>query len=141
MYFISDIRYNPRTHQDDYYYRIKESFRDQAGRPRHRLMLTVGFIDEELGPYDIRDIGCCLTWLHEHQSQPDLFGDALSGYKDVVRRLARKYWKMMVDRGSVDAVRPSNPSYIAVLCTHRLHCDLFFMITGKLQWTDGLKEG
>ena len=35
----------------------------------------------------------------------------------------------------------SNPSYIAVLCTHRLHCDLFFMITGKLQWTDGLKEG
>ena len=26
---------------------------------------------------------------------------------------------------------PVNPSYIAVLCTHRLHCDLFFMLQGS----------
>ena len=63
MHFISETRYNPRTQSDDCYYRIKESFRDLTGRPRHRLMLTVGFIDENLSPYDIRDIGRCLTWL------------------------------------------------------------------------------
>ena len=68
MYFISETRYNPRTQRDEFYYRIKESFRDLSGRPRHRLMLTVGFIDEDLGPYVVRDIGRCLTWLHEHQS-------------------------------------------------------------------------
>ena len=105
MHFISETRYNPRTQSDDCYYRIKESFRDQAGRPRHRLMLTVGFIDEDLSPYDIRDIGRCLTWLHEHQGQQDLFGDAMSRYKEDVRRLALKYWDEMVKAGSVDAVR------------------------------------
>ena len=105
MHFISETRYNPRTQRDEFYYRIKESFRDLAGRPRHRLMLTVGFIDEELGPFDVRDIGRCLTWLHEHQGQQDLFGDAMSRYKELVRRLALKYWQKMVDEGSVDAVR------------------------------------
>ena len=105
MHFISETRYNPRTQIDDCYYRIKESFRDLAGRPRHRLMLTVGFIDEDLSPYDIRDIGRCLTWLHEHQGQQDLFGDAMSRYKEDVRRLALKYWDEMVKAGSVDAVR------------------------------------
>ena len=105
MHFISETRYNPRTQSDDCYYRIKESFRDLAGRPRHRLMLTVGFIDEDLSPYDIRDIGRCLTWLHEHQGQQDLFGDAMSRYKEDVRRLALKYWDEMVKAGSVDAVR------------------------------------
>ena len=105
MHFISETRYNPRTQSDDCYYRIKESFRDLAGRPRHRLMLTVGFIDEDLSPYDIRDIGRCLTWLHEHQGQQDQFGDAMSRYKEDVRRLALKYWDEMVKAGSVDAVR------------------------------------
>ena len=105
MHFISETRYNPRTQSDDCYYLVKESFRDLAGRPRHRLMLTVGFIDEDLSPYDIRDIGRCLTWLHEHQGQQDLFGDAMSRYKEDVRRLALKYWDEMVKAGSVDAVR------------------------------------
>ena len=105
MHFISETRYNPKTQCDDCYYRIKESFRDLTGRPRHRLMLTVGFIDENLSPYDIRDIGRCLTWLHEHQGRQDLFGDAMSRYKEVVRRLSLKYWDEMVKAGSVDAVR------------------------------------
>ena len=102
MHFISETRYNPKTQCDDCYYRIKESFRDLTGRPRHRLMLTVGFIDEDLSPYDIRDIGRCLTWLHEHQGRQDLFGDAMSRYKEVVRRLALKYWDEMVKAGSVE---------------------------------------
>ena len=105
MHFISETRYNPKTQRDEFYYRIKESFRDLAGRPRHRLMLTVGFIEEELDMYDVRDIGRCLNWLHEHQGEQDLFGDAMCQYKEVVRRLAMKYWKEMVSAGSVDAVR------------------------------------
>ena len=105
MHFITETRYNPRTQRDECYYRIKESFRDLTGRPRHRLMLTVGFIEEDLSPYDIRDIGRCLTWLHANQGQQDLFGDALSRYKAPVRRLALKYWDEMLKAGSVDAVR------------------------------------
>ena len=105
MHFISETRYNPKTQRDEFYYRIKESFRDLTGRPRHRLMLTVGFIEEELDMYDVRDIGRCLNWLHEHQGEQDVFGDAMGRYKEVVRRLAMKYWKEMVAAGSVDAVR------------------------------------
>lgn len=82
-----------------------ESFRDVIGRSRNRLMLTVGFINEPLAPTDIRDIGRCLTWLHENQHQQDLFGDAISRYKDNVRRLALDFWRKMIDNGSIDAVR------------------------------------
>ena len=93
------------TQKDEWYYRIKESFRDVLGRPRHRLMLTVGFMKDELAPTDIRDIGRCLTWLHENQHQQDLFGDAMSNYKDIVRRLALDYWHQMVENGNVDAIK------------------------------------
>ena len=41
-------------------------------------MLNVGFIDEPHRPEDIRDIGKCLTYLHEHQGEKDLFGNPLS---------------------------------------------------------------
>ena len=32
MHFMSQPRYNPKTQCDDWYYRIKESFRDLTGR-------------------------------------------------------------------------------------------------------------
>lgn len=78
MHFMSQIRYNPASGCDEFYYRIKESFRDLTGRVRSRIMLNVGFIDENHRPEDIRDIGKCLTYLHEHQGDGDLFGSPLS---------------------------------------------------------------
>ena len=35
----------------------------------------------------------------------------------------------------------SSPSYIAVPCGSSAIDDVFFLTVGKLQWTDGLKEG
>ena len=46
MHFMSQLRYNPKTRRDEWYYRIKESYRDLTGRVRSRVMLNVGFIDE-----------------------------------------------------------------------------------------------
>ncbi len=46
MHFMSQLRYNPKTRRNEWYYRIKESFRDLTGRVRSRVMLNVGFIDE-----------------------------------------------------------------------------------------------
>ena len=105
MHFVSQLRYNPKTQKDDWYYRIKESFRDLTGRVRSRFMLTVGFIDEEHGMYDMRDIGKCLTWIHEHQGEKDMFGSPLSRYNDFVQRKTQEYWQKMVDDGSIDAVK------------------------------------
>ena len=105
MHFMSQPRYNTRTQRDDWYYRIKESFRDLTGRVRGRVMLSVGFIEEPHRPEDIRDIGKCLTYLHEHQGQEDLLGNPLSRYNEFVRRKSQEFWQEMVNNGSIDAVK------------------------------------
>ena len=102
---MSQPRYNPRTQRDDWYYRIKESFRDLTGRVRSRVMLNVGFIDEPHRPEDIRDIGKCLTYIHEHQGEKDLFGNPLSRYNEFVQRKTQEFWHEMVNNGSIDAVK------------------------------------
>ena len=76
MHFISEIRYNPRTQCDERYYRIKESFRNQTGRSRSRVLLQVGFITPDPSPEDIRDVGRCLNWMRGHQGATD--GQSLS---------------------------------------------------------------
>ena len=105
MRFMSQLRYNPTSGRDEFYYRIKESFRDLTGRVRSRIMLNVGFINEDHRPEDIRDIGKCLTYLHEHQRDSNLFGSPLSRYNEFVQRKANEFWAEMVNNGSVDAVK------------------------------------
>ena len=102
---MSQLRYNPASGRDEFYYRIKESFRDLTGRVRSRIMLNVGFIDEEHRPEDIRDIGKCLTYLHEHQGEGNLFGIPLSHYNEFVQRKANEFWSEMVNNGNIDAVK------------------------------------
>ena len=102
---MSELRNNPKTQCDDWYYRIKESFRDLSGRVRNRVMLNVGFIAEPHRPEDIRDIGKCLTYLYKHQGQNDLFPSPLSRYNDFVRRKSEEFWREMVNNGSIDAVK------------------------------------
>ena len=105
MHFMSQPRYNPRTQRDDWYYRIKESFRDLTGRVRSRIMLNVGFIEEPHRPEDIRDIGKCLSYMHEHNGEKDLFGNPLASYNEFVQRKSREFWQEMVNNGSIDAVK------------------------------------
>ena len=102
---MSQPRYNPRTQRDDWYYRINESFRDLTGRVRSRVMHNVGFIDEPHRPEDIRDIGKCLSYLHEHQGEKDLFVNPLSRYNGFVQRKTQDFWQEMVNNGSIDAVK------------------------------------
>ena len=102
---MSQPRYNPRTQRDDWYYRIKESFRDLTGRVRSHIMLNVGFIEEPHLPEDIRDIGKCLSYMHEHNGEKDLFGNPLARYNEFVQRKSREFWQEMVNNGSIDAVK------------------------------------
>ena len=107
MHFMSQLRYNPRTHKDEMYYRIKESFRDLTGRARNRVMLNVGFIEEEHKSEDIRDIGKCLTYMRDNQGMKGIFGEPLAQYNEFVQRKSREFWEMMVNNGSIDAVKSS----------------------------------
>ncbi len=105
MNLIPQLRNNPKTLKEEWHYRIKESYRDQTGRPRNRVMLNVGFIAEPHRPEDIRDIGKCLTYKHCHQNQKDLFEGPFARYNDFVRRKTEEYWTEMVNNGSIDAVK------------------------------------
>lgn len=105
MHFMSQLRYNPKTRRDEWYYRIKESFRDLTGRVRSRIMLNIGFIEEKHRSEDIRDIGKCLTFLHEHQGEQRLLGEPLARYNEFVQRKSREFWTEIVNNGSVDAVK------------------------------------
>ena len=68
-------------------------------------MLNVGFIEEAHSPEDIRDIGKCLNYLHEHQGERDLFGCPFADYNEFVRSKAEEFWTAMVKNGSIDAVK------------------------------------
>ena len=68
-------------------------------------MLNVGFIEEVHRPEDIRDIGKCLSYMHEHNGEEDLFGNPLANYNEFVQRKAREFWNEMVKNGSIDAVK------------------------------------
>ena len=105
MNFMSQLRYNPKTQKEEWYYRIKESYRDQTGRPRNRVMLNVGFIPESHRPEDIRDIGKCLTYKHSHQNLQDLFEGPFARYNEFVQRKTEEFWTEMVNNGSIDAVK------------------------------------
>lgn len=107
MHFISEARYNPKKQADDLYYRIKESYRDLTGKVRCRIMLNVGFIDEEVDAMTICKVGKCLTRMYENRGQAEMFGGVLSQYDGQVARLAKKFWDGILSSGSIDAVEKS----------------------------------
>lgn len=108
MHFMSQIRFNPQTQRDEKYYRVKETFRDCAGKVRSRILLNVGFL-HGLRPEDIRDIGKGLNFLSQHREEEgkgaDMFGGVFACYSETVRQHIAKYWSMMVEQGTVDTVR------------------------------------
>lgn len=101
MHFISQIRYNPATGEDQEYYRLKESFRDAVGRVRSRIIMTVGFLPG-LSAEEIRDIGRGLNYLQENRCPETLWGDAFSHYSETVREHVKSIWTEMVRLDAVD---------------------------------------
>ena len=101
MHFISQIRYNPATGEDQEYYRLKESFRDAAGRVRSRIIMTVGFLPG-LSAEEIRDIGRGLNYLQANRCPETLWGDAFSHYSETVREHVKSIWTEMVRLDAVD---------------------------------------
>lgn len=104
MHFMPQKRYNPATQKDEWYYRIKESYRNLTGRVCSRVMLNVGFISEPHSSEDIRDIGKNLTFLYAHRGEQMLFDNHFENNNEFVRRKTKEFWKAMVEGGSIDAV-------------------------------------
>ena len=105
MHFISEKRRNSKTQREERYYRIKESFRDQTGCVRGRVLLNIGFISEAHTAEDISNISRCLNSMSKHRGELDLFGDAFSDYNEFVRAKVQEYWNRMAEEGKLDTVK------------------------------------
>ena len=111
MYFTSVIRYSPEHGKELPYYKIKESFRDAAGRVHTRLMLTPGYLPDLCGD-DIPQIRRGLTYKMEQSGtlpgQQRLFDiDPCAESSRKVRDYVEKFWQQMRDNGKIDAARHS----------------------------------
>ncbi|MFI3322142.1 MAG: hypothetical protein R3Y50_06415 [Rikenellaceae bacterium] len=104
MHFISQERYNPQSGNHDKYYRIKESFRDAFGRVHSHVLLNVGFI-QGLQPIQIRDIGAGLTFMAANRGCNTLFEDCFPDYDTIVKEHIKKYWDMILEKGTLDVVK------------------------------------
>ncbi len=101
MHFTCTARYNPATGTNDPYYRLKETYRDCAGVVRSRILLSPGFITELSGAA-LRKVSEGLTYLMEHRGQMELWEDFLSEQPEMVTTLIKRYWSMMVSKGTID---------------------------------------
>ena len=107
MHPMIDIRKNAATQKDQWYYRIKESYRDLMGKVHSLVLLTIGFIEDPLEEEAFRDIVQCINIRHKNQHASDLFGDPGKEFSEYVRMKADEYWERMVRNGSIDKLRKS----------------------------------
>lgn len=110
MHLISEKRFNPETKREECYYRIKESFRDAAGRVRCRQLMTVGFLSG-YEPGEVGAISRGLTYHFKHRNEKDLslFHDRelIYKYSDRVMQKIEELWFRLQDEGHIDAVERS----------------------------------
>ena len=101
MYFTSQMRYNPATGEDQYYYRLKESFRDATGVARNRIVMNIGFMTG-LSHEEIRDVGIGLNYRKDHRGEPSLWGDGYAPFSAATREWIDRLWQKMVDTDVID---------------------------------------
>ena len=76
MHFSATLRPNPATGQNEPYYRLKETYRDEAGIVRSRILLSPGFI-KGLSGEQLRLVSIGLTYRMEHKNENELLTSTL----------------------------------------------------------------
>jgi hypothetical protein len=101
MHFSATLRPNPATGQNEPYYRLKETYRDEAGIVRSRILLSPGFI-KGLSGEQLRSVSIGLTYRMEHKNECELFDESMFSYEQPVKELIESLWKMLVSQNKVD---------------------------------------
>lgn len=102
MYFKFSLRKNNGVF--DAYYRLVESYRNEAGRVCHRTILNIGFVSDDYSPEQLNQVARLLT--ERYQRKQSLFA---KDDPDVVS-FAEALWKRIVDekRLDLDAYSPTS---------------------------------
>ena len=95
MYFKSSVRKNPETGRLDGYYRLVESYRNLEGRPCHRTLLNIGFLNN-VSPEQLNKIQAHLNM--RMRKQESLFDES----DPVVIEMTNDLWHRLVSEKRVD---------------------------------------
>ena len=102
MHFSATLRPNPATGQNEPYYRLKETYRDEAGIVRSRILLSPGFIFKGFSGEQLRLVAIGLTYRMEHKNENELFDASMFSYEQPVTELIESLWKMLISQNKVD---------------------------------------
>jgi hypothetical protein len=102
MYFRSSIRHNPATDQIDSYYRLVESYRNEADRVCHRTLLNVGFLKELVNVDELNQVRRILCKRYQDIKGGNELFDIQENNPQKVIDLADKLWKELVEKHRID---------------------------------------
>jgi hypothetical protein len=102
MYFRSSIRRNPATGQIDSYYRLVESYRNEADRVCHRTLLNVGYLKELVNVDELNQVRRILCKRYQDINGGDELFDIQENNPQKVIDLADKLWNDLVEKRRID---------------------------------------
>jgi hypothetical protein len=102
MYFKSSIRRNSAINQLDAYYRLVESYRNEANRVCHRTLLNVGFLGGMVNSDELNQVRRIICKRYQAiKGGSELFDIQENNSKKVID-LADKLWDELVKRERID---------------------------------------
>jgi hypothetical protein len=102
MYFKSSIRQNPATGEIDSYYRLVESYRNEADRVCHRTLLNAGFLKDSINVEELNQVRRILCKRYQDIKGGDELFDIGDNNPQKVIDLANKLWNELVEKNRID---------------------------------------
>lgn len=99
---VVQLKYNAAKGSDDFYYRLKESYRNAKGNVCTRILLNIGFINPHLEPGQGRRIASLLTERKEMRNRPRQQNLFSADEAPRIIELVDRYWQEMLDNGRID---------------------------------------
>jgi len=102
MYFRTTIRRNPATGEIDSYYRLVESYRNEADRVCHRTLLNLGFLDSSINTYELNQVRRIICKRYQEIKGGNELFDIQENNPQKVIDLADKLWNELVEKDRID---------------------------------------
>ena len=102
MYFKSSIRQNPATGEIDSYYRLVESYRNEADKVCHRTLLNAGFLKDSINVDELNQVRRIICKRYQDIKGGDELFDIQDNNPQKVIDLADKLWNELVEKNRID---------------------------------------
>jgi transposase len=110
MFFKFSLRTNPSTKKMDSYYRLVEGLRDANGKVKHRTLLNVGFLEQDLRIDQINIV--CRILNNRYQRKLEIFDAPLD---EICKTVSDELWHKLIAQKKIDPEMYSEHSRKVVL--------------------------